>query len=110
MTLKELGWNPQLEAAFELFRAKGWVPARLIRETTINYGAFIAGDELEEVEVVLCGRAWHEAENDAELPAVGDWVAVELGGVRIPTASFASACRAAPALRARCRAMLPKPR
>lgn len=79
MTLKELGWNPQLEAAFELFRAKGWVPARLIRETTINYGAFIAGDELEEVEVVLCGRAWHEAENDAELPAVGDWVAVELG-------------------------------
>ena len=79
MTLQELGWNSELEAAFEPFRDKGWVPARLIRETTINYGAFLPGDELEEIEVVLCGRVWHEAENDAELPAVGDWVAVEVG-------------------------------
>ena len=79
MTLQELGWNSQLEEAFEPFRDKGWVPARLIRETTINYGAFLAGDEIEEIEVVLSGRVWHEAENDAELPAVGDWVAVELG-------------------------------
>ncbi|MGB0292312.1 MAG: ribosome small subunit-dependent GTPase A [Luteolibacter sp.] len=79
MTLQELGWNSELEGAFEPFQAKGWVPARLIRETTINYGALVAGEELEEIEVVLSGRVWHEAENDAELPAVGDWVAVEMG-------------------------------
>lgn len=79
MTLQELGWNSELEAAFEPFRDRGWVPARLIRETTINYGAFLAGDKIKEIEVVLCGRVWHAAENDAELPAVGDWVAVELG-------------------------------
>ncbi|MGA0900437.1 MAG: ribosome small subunit-dependent GTPase A [Luteolibacter sp.] len=79
MTLEQLGWNPELEAAFEPFQVKGWVPARLIRETTINYGALIAGDEFQEIEVVLCGRVWHEAKSDADLPAVGDWVAVELG-------------------------------
>lgn len=79
MTLEELGWNQQLEEAFAPYREKGWLPARLIRETTINYGAFLAGEELEEIEVVLSGRVWHEAENDAELPSVGDWVVVELG-------------------------------
>ncbi|MEI8037748.1 MAG: ribosome small subunit-dependent GTPase A [Verrucomicrobiota bacterium] len=77
MTLKELGWNPEFESAFAPYRAKGWVPARLIRESPINFGAFL-GDG-EEIDVVLCGRVWHEATCDADLPAVGDWVAVELG-------------------------------
>ena len=78
MTLRELGWNPEFEAAFAPFRAKGWIPARLIRETPINYGAFLDGGD--EVDLVLSGRVWHEAETDADLPAVGDWVAVEEGG------------------------------
>ena len=77
MTLEELGWSSDFEAVFAPYRAKGWVPARLIRETPINFGAFL--EDGEEVDVVLSGRVWHEAENDAELPAVGDWVAVELG-------------------------------
>jgi ribosome biogenesis GTPase len=78
MTLKELGWNPDFEKAFAPFRTKGWVPARLIRETPINFGAFLADGE--EIDVVLSGRVWHEAASDADLPAVGDWAAVELGG------------------------------
>ena len=77
MTLRELGWNPFFEEAFAPLRVKGWVPARLIRESPINFGAFLEGGE--EIDVVLCGRVWHEAANDAELPAVGDWVALELG-------------------------------
>jgi len=77
MTLKELGWTPELDEAFEPYRERGWVPARLIRETPINYGAFLDGGE--EIDVVLSGKVWHDAECDAELPAVGDWVAVELG-------------------------------
>jgi ribosome biogenesis GTPase / thiamine phosphate phosphatase len=80
MTLEDLGWSPFFADAFAPHAAKGWVPARLIRETPINYGAFLAGDELDEIEVVLSGRVWHEAETDADLPAVGDWVAVEPGG------------------------------
>jgi ribosome biogenesis GTPase len=77
MTLKELGWNPDFETAFAPYRAKGWVPARLIRETPINFGAFLKGGE--EIDAVLGGRVWHEAACDADLPAVGDWVALELG-------------------------------
>ncbi len=77
MTLKDLGWNADFETAFAPCRAKGWVPARLIRESPINFGAFL-GDG-EEIDAVLCGRVWHEAACDADLPAVGDWVALELG-------------------------------
>ena len=51
MTLKELGWNDDLETAFAPSLEKGWVPARLIRETVINYGAFIKGGE--EIDVIL---------------------------------------------------------
>ena len=83
MTLTELGWNQDLEAACTVYRGKGWVPARLIRETVINYSAFLEGGE--EIDVILCGRVWHEASCDADLPAVGDWVMVELGDENQPT-------------------------
>jgi len=43
MTLKELGWTPELETALAPHRAQGWVPARLIRETPINFSAFLKG-------------------------------------------------------------------
>lgn len=33
----------------------------------------------EEIDTILCGRLWHEAVLDSDLPAVGDWVAIELG-------------------------------
>jgi ribosome biogenesis GTPase len=82
MTLAELGWDEFFAEAFAPYTAKGWFPARLIRETTINYSAFVGEDpeDVEEIDVVLSGKVWHEAETDADLPAVGDWVAVELGG------------------------------
>lgn len=77
MTLTDLGWNEEFEQAFAPYRSKGWVPARLIRETTINYGAFLDGGE--EIPVILAGKVWHDATCDSDLPAVGDWVALELG-------------------------------
>ena len=77
MTLRALGWNAEFAKAFAPYRAKGWVPARLIRESPINFGALL--EDGEEIDVILCGRLWHAAACDAELPAVGDWVAVEPG-------------------------------
>ncbi|RYD38555.1 MAG: ribosome small subunit-dependent GTPase A [Verrucomicrobiaceae bacterium] len=77
MTLDELGWNEAFEAEFAPYRAAGWLPARLIRDNKITYGA-LTGDG-DEYEVILSGRVYHEAETDAELPAVGDWVALEVG-------------------------------
>jgi ribosome biogenesis GTPase / thiamine phosphate phosphatase len=32
------------------------------------------------LEVIMSGKVYHDALTDAELPAVGDWVALELGG------------------------------
>jgi len=78
VTLQDLGWNDFFAAAFAALPENDWVPARLIRESPINYGAFLADGE--EIDVVLSGKVWHDALNDADLPAVGDWVAVKLGG------------------------------
>lgn len=78
MTLEDLGWNPGFAGEFSVYHGKGWKPARLIRDNKINYGALL-GDGTELV-VVTGGRVLHEAETDADLPAVGDWVALETGG------------------------------
>ncbi|MCH1409166.1 MAG: GTPase RsgA, partial [Verrucomicrobiales bacterium] len=77
MTLAELGWNEEHAKAFAPFEKKGWKPARLIRDNKITYGALTDGGE--EYEVVMGGKVYHDAECDAELPAVGDWVALEIG-------------------------------
>jgi ribosome biogenesis GTPase len=77
MTLQDLGWNAEFEKAFAPYLKTGWKPARLIRDNKITYGALL-GDG-EELEVVMSGKVYHDAESDAELPAVGDWVALDLG-------------------------------
>ena len=77
MTLEDLGWNEAFAEEFIPFTGKGWEPARLIRDNKITYGALL-GDG-RELEVVMGGKVYHEAESDAELPAVGDWVALEVG-------------------------------
>jgi len=78
MTLEELGWNGTFEKEFKALMKKGWVPARLIRDNKISYGALLEGGE--ELEVVMGGKVYHDAESNAELPAVGDWVALDIGG------------------------------
>lgn len=78
LTLADIGWNDGFEREFEPFLAQGWQPARLIRDNKINYGALVAGGE--QYEAVMSGKVYHEAETDADLPAVGDWVALEVGG------------------------------
>ena len=78
VSLEDLGWDEQFAGRFAAYARKGWVPARLIRETKINYGALL--ETMEEVDCVLAGKVWHEASCDADLPVVGDWVALDLGG------------------------------
>ena len=82
MLLTDLGWSEDLEQEFAPHAKRGWIAARLNRETSINYGAFYIDDEgeLVDIDVVLSGKVWHDAPTDAELPSVGDWVAIELGG------------------------------
>lgn len=77
MMLTELGWNDDFAKEFAPFDRKGWKPARLIRDNKITYGALTEGGE--EYEVIMSGKVYHDAASDAELPAVGDWVALEIG-------------------------------
>lgn len=74
MTLTDLGWNDFFAKAFAPYREEGWVPARLLCDNNLTVGALM-GDG-EEVDAVISGKVYHEAETDAELPAVGDWVAL----------------------------------
>ncbi len=83
MTLDDLGWNAVFDKEFAPYRGAGWKPARLIRDNKISYGALLEGGE--ELEVVMSGKVYHDAVTDAELPAVGDWVALEIGNDDVAT-------------------------
>ncbi len=79
ITLADLGWNKRFAADFKPYAKLGWKPARLLRDNKISYGAIVIdGDDFDEIDVILGGKVYHDAATDAELPAVGDWVAVEL--------------------------------
>lgn len=78
MTLQQLGWTDLQAAAFVPLAAKGWQAGRIIRDNKITYGILCADDSRHEV--ILGGKVYHDAKTDADLPTVGDWVAVELGG------------------------------
>ena len=77
VTLQDLGWNDHFQDAFDAIAKPGWIPGRLIRETKINFTALLDGGE--DMDVVVSGKLWHDAATDAELPAVGDWVAIDPG-------------------------------
>lgn len=83
MTLAELGWNETFAAEFAPFLERGWKPARLIRDNKISYAAVL--EDGETLEVVMAGKIIHDARTDADLPAVGDWVALEIGEGDIST-------------------------
>lgn len=77
VTMEMLGWSDALEAAFQALARPGWYPARIIRETKINFTVIAKGKG--DHEAVLAGKVWHDAATDADLPTVGDWVAVDPG-------------------------------
>lgn len=77
VTMEMLGWGEDFARSYEVLGEPGWYPARIIRETKINYTVIARGKG--DHEVVLGGRVWHEAATDADLPTVGDWVAVDPG-------------------------------
>ncbi|MDA0767800.1 MAG: ribosome small subunit-dependent GTPase A [Verrucomicrobia bacterium] len=78
VTLEDLGWNEDLAAEFTRHAKRGLVPGRVIGETKINYGVLLEGGDV--LDCVLAGKLWHDAGCDADLPAVGDWVGLDLGG------------------------------
>lgn len=77
MPRANLGWNDRLESHFTVHREAGLVPARVARE---DRGRYLLLEGSGERPGELAGRFRHEARTRADLPAVGDWVAVRAEG------------------------------
>jgi ribosome biogenesis GTPase / thiamine phosphate phosphatase len=74
--LQAFGWNPAWARAFDALPSAGLSPARVVLE----HGRFLRlHDGENETLAVATGRMRHEAGSGAELPTVGDWVAVAPG-------------------------------
>jgi ribosome biogenesis GTPase len=74
--LASFGWDEQLARDFEPLRAPGTVPARVIAEHRDRYVVRAAAGERA---AVLAGRLRHQSRAREDLPATGDWVAVDEG-------------------------------
>ena len=72
--LATLGWDDDWRTAFGVHRAAGLVPGRVAVQ---HRGAYDVLTEEGEERARLPGRARRDVESLAELPVVGDWVALE---------------------------------
>jgi ribosome biogenesis GTPase len=75
-SLTTLGWDERWADAFAPSAAQGLVPGRVVRE---HRGLYRVLTESGEVVASAAGRLRLDARGRADLPAVGDWVAL-LGG------------------------------
>ena len=71
--LSTLGWDETLAEQFETYRADGLIPGRVAVQ---HRGAYDALTELGELRCDVAGRLYEESSSPADLPAVGDWVAI----------------------------------
>jgi ribosome biogenesis GTPase / thiamine phosphate phosphatase len=81
MSLHSLGWGERLQRELELLRqthgAESLAPARVIVE---HRGAYQLWTEKGSCTAELTGRLRHAALDKRDLPAVGDWVALDPSG------------------------------
>ena len=76
MGLTKLGWNAERDAQFATHLAKGFMPARVAVEDKHFYRVWT---EEAELTAQVTGKLIHESRRDhAQLPKVGDWVAIKL--------------------------------
>lgn len=74
MTLADLGWTATLEAAFAPHAATGLQPARV----TLQLKGFWEVTTPETARLAQCtGKFLAETSGISDMPAVGDWVAIE---------------------------------
>jgi ribosome biogenesis GTPase len=74
MNLDELGWRGQLEAYFNEYEP-GLIPGRVAVEHRSLYRVLTTDGD---ITAELSGRMRHHAAGVADLPVVGDWVALEM--------------------------------
>ncbi|MCZ7588282.1 MAG: ribosome small subunit-dependent GTPase A [Gaiella sp.] len=71
--LTTLGWDDVLAEQFETHAAAGLAPGRVAVQ---HRGAYDVLTEHGELRCDVAGRLYEESRSPADLPAVGDWVAV----------------------------------
>lgn len=71
--LRPYGWDERRQEEFAPLAAEGAFPARVIAEYSGEYRVVTAGGE---GPAKPAGKLKHRAQSRAELPAVGDWVAL----------------------------------
>ena len=71
-------WNSSLEEVFLPYYKDGLVPGRVVLE---ERGVLDVATESGTRSAALSGRLRHRAAGSGELPAIGDWVALELSDV-----------------------------
>lgn len=76
LELSTLGWDGDWDAAFEPHRAEGLVAGRVAVQ---HRGEWDVLTEEGDVRARAAGRLRHESSSVADLPVVGDWVALESG-------------------------------
>ncbi len=74
MRLTQLGWTAERATAFAPFAADGFEAARVAVEHRNRYELYT---EAGDAEAAVSGRLRHAAAGRGDLPAVGDWVALE---------------------------------
>lgn len=75
MSLSSLGWTDALAASFPPHATAGLVPARVAIQHKNSYELLTATGA---VKATCVGKLLHDSATRADLPAVGDWVAVRL--------------------------------
>ena len=73
MDLGSLGWDSFFEIAFAEFREQGLAPARVVLEDKHAYQVLT---EQGDLSATVTGKLLHQRASNADLPKVGDWVAV----------------------------------
>jgi len=76
-SLATLGWNPERAAEFAALEREDLVPARVAAAHRGRLDLLAASGP---IAASLAGRLRHEATSPVDLPAVGDWVAVDPAG------------------------------
>jgi ribosome biogenesis GTPase len=73
MNLSTLGWSPLFAAALAALNRPEWVPGRVVGED--KHAVTVVGSE-GDLTGIIPGRLLHRSASHAELPKVGDWVAM----------------------------------
>ncbi len=72
--LTRLGFDEWMQNACPEYITNGFSPARIIE---VNKNRYIASDGKHEMPAELSGKFLFDAENAADFPTVGDWVAIQ---------------------------------